>query len=242
MGIDCSCEIENILKKDLKETTKIVFQPIYSLKSNKIVAYEVLSRFYNNRIGTVTTLTAIEVLERINCIYALDFLILEKIEKYLLNKNVKICINISPITIIREDFLEKLTVFKDGLNNLQIEITERGSFSYTDLIYKIIQLKKLGIKVIMDDFPIGNSNLENLFKTHIDGVKIDRDMIKYLESDKGKSIYKSVVKFLKELGSEITAEGVETLEELNFIKEIGVDFVQGYYTGRPISEIEFQNS
>lgn len=146
------------------------------------------------------------------------------------------------MTIIREDFLEKLIMFKDGFNNLQIEITERGSFSYTDLIYRIIQLKKLGIKVIMDDFPMGNSNLENLFKTHIDGVKIDRDMIKYLESDKGKSIYKGIVKFLKELGSEITAEGVETLEELNFIKEIGVDFVQGYYTGRPISEIEFQNS
>lgn len=242
MDNEYSHSVEHILRKDLKEIVKIAFQPIYSVRENKVVAYEVLSRFYSNKIGEISTITAIEVLERINYIYMLDFLILEKIEKYLLNKNVKICINISPITIIREDFLEKLTVFKDGFNNLQIEITERGSFSYTDLIYKIIQLKKLGIKVIMDDFPIGSSSLENLLKTHIDSVKIDRDMIKYLESDKGKSIYKSVVKFLKELGSEITAEGVETLEELNFIEEVGVDFVQGYYTGRPISEIEFQNS
>lgn len=242
MGDNCRYDLEYILKKDLKEIVKIEFQPIYSAEENKIVSYEVFSRFYSNKIGTVSTLTAIEVLERINCIYTLDFLILEKIERHLLNKKVKICINISPGTIIREDFLEKLIVLKDGFNNLQIEITERGSFSYTDLIYKIIQLKKLGIKIIMDDFPIGSSSLENLLKTHIDSVKIDKDMIKYLESDKGKSIYKSVVKFLKELGSEITAEGVETLEELNFIKEIGVDFVQGYYTGRPISEIEFQNS
>lgn len=242
MDGNCGYDLEYILRKDLKEIVKIAFQPIYSVGENKVVAYEVLSRFYSNKIGEISTITAIEVLEKIKYIYMLDFLILEKIEKYLLNKKVKICINISPMTIIRENFLEKLMLLKDVFNNLQIEITERGTFSYTDLIYRIIQLKKLGIKVIMDDFPIGNSNLENLFKTHIDGVKIDRDMIKYLESDKGKSIYKGIVKFLKELGCEITAEGVETLEELNFIKEVGVDFVQGYYTGRPISEIEFQNS
>ena len=242
MDNEYSHNVEHILRKDLREIVRIAFQPIYSVGENKVVAYEVLSRFYSNKIGEIPTITAIEVLERIKYIYMLDFLILEKIEKYLLNKNVNICVNVSPITIIREDFLEKLMVLKHGFSNLQIEIIERGSFSYTDLIYKIIKLKKFGIKVIMDDFPIGNSNLENLFKTHIDGVKIDRDMIKYLESDKGKSIYKGIVKFLKELGSEITAEGVETLEELNFIKEVGVDFVQGYYTGRPISEIEFQNS
>lgn len=235
-------DLEEILKRDLKEILKISFQPIYSLKDNKIVAYEVLARFKSEKLGVIDTLKAIELLERIGNIHVLDFLVLEKIKKYLTKKDKRICVNISPSTIVREEFLEKVEELKEGFESLEIEITERGEFSYTDLVYKIIKLKKLGIKVIMDDFPVGNSNLENLFKSHIDGVKIDMDFLKYLESDQGKRIYKSVVKFLKDIGNEITAEGIETESELNFVKSIEVDLVQGYFIGRPISEEEFKNN
>lgn len=235
-------DLEEILKRDLKEIFKISFQPIYSLKDNKIVAYEVLARFKSEKLGTIDTLKAIELLERVGNIHVLDFLVLEKIKKYLTKKDKRICVNISPSTIIREEFLEKVEELKEGFESLEIEITERGEFSYTDLVYKIIKLKKLGIKVIMDDFPVGNSNLENLFKSHIDGVKIDMDFLKYLQSDQGKRIYKSVVKFLKDIGNEITAEGIETESELNFVKSIEVDLVQGYFIGRPISEEEFKNN
>lgn len=235
-------DLEEILKRDLKEILNISFQPIYSLKDNKIVAYEVLARFKSEKLGVIDTLKAIELLERIGNIHVLDFLVLEKIKKYLTKKDKRICVNISPSTIVREEFLEKIEELKKGFESLEIEITERGEFSYTDLVYKIIKLKKLGIKVIMDDFPVGNSNLENLFKSHIDGVKIDMDFLKYLQSDQGKRIYKSVVKFLKDIGNEITAEGIETESELNFVKSIEVDLVQGYFIGRPISEEEFKNN
>lgn len=235
-------DLEEILKRDLKEILNISFQPIYSLKDNKIVAYEVLARFKSEKLGVIDTLKAIELLERIGNIHVLDFLVLEKIKKYLTKKDKRICVNISPSTIVREEFLEKVEELKEGFESLEIEITERGEFSYTDLVYKIIKLKKLGIKVIMDDFPVGNSNLENLFKSHIDGVKIDMDFLKYLQSDQGKRIYKSVVKFLKDIGNEITAEGIETESELNFVKSIEVDLVQGYFIGRPISEEEFKNN
>lgn len=184
-------------------------------------------------------LKGLEYLDKTDSIYILDFFILEKVKKYLIGKDFKICVNLSPKTIIREDFLEKLNFSKEEAKNLEIEITERGEFSYTELTHKILELKKLGIKVIMDDFPIGSSSLENLLKIHIDGVKIDRELIKNLNDAKGKDIYKSVVRFLKELGSEITAEGVELVEELNFIKDIGVDLVQGYYIGKPIAERQF---
>ncbi|MCQ9626376.1 EAL domain-containing protein [Cetobacterium somerae] len=240
MGSEQKYELDNILKKDLMGIIKIVFQPIYSLKENRTIAYEVLSRFYNDKIGEIPTLAAIEFLERSNCIHVLDFLVLERIEKYLLNKNVQICINISPATIVRDDFIEKLSVLKKGFKNLQIEITERGNFNYKNLTYKIIRLKELGVKVVMDDFPLGSSNLENLLKTHIDSVKIDKELIKYLKNNKGRSTYKSIVKFLKELECEIITEGIETLEELDFIKGIGVDLVQGYFIGKPISEVEFK--
>lgn len=230
---------EKIVEEDLINYTNIVFQPIYSLNKKKVVAYEILSRFYNDKLKSLSTIKIIEILEKIECIHTLDFLILEKAKKYLNRRDLKICINISPQTIVRKDFLEKFNFSKEELKNLEIEITERGVFSYTELIYKIMQLKKLGVKVVMDDFPIGNSNVENLLKTHIDGVKIDKELIKYLSNAKGKGVYKSVVRFLKELGNEITAEGVESVGELNFIKDLGVDLVQGYYIGKPISEEQF---
>ncbi|MBC2853634.1 EAL domain-containing protein [Cetobacterium sp. 2G large] len=230
---------EKILTTELVNHLEIVFQPIYSLSKKKNVAYEILSRFCKEELKTLSTLEIIEILEKIEQIHILDFLILEKSKKYLNKKDLKICINLSPKTIVREDFLEKFNFSKNELKNLEIEITERGELNYTELMYKFLKLKELGIKVVMDDFPIGGSNLENLLKTYINTVKIDRGLIKYLSSDKGKIIYKSIVRFLKELGSEITAEGVETIEELEFIRSIDVDLVQGYYIGKPIGEEEF---
>ena len=161
---------EKILKTELANYLEVVFQPIYSLSRKKIVAYEILSRFCKKELKTLSTIEIVEMLEKIGYIHTLDFLILEKVKKYLNEKDLKICINISPKTIVRKDFLEKFDFSTEEIKNLEIEITERGEFSYTELVYKILKLKELGIKVVMDDFPIGNSNLENLLKTHIDGV------------------------------------------------------------------------
>lgn len=231
-------EIENILKSDLREIIQISFQPIISLRKGEIIGYKIFSKFVGENFNDMSVEEVIKMLEDIDLIHTLDFVILEKIRKYLIEENLTLCVNISPKSIAKIDFLEKIEDLKDGVNNLQIEITERGRVNYTDLVYKIIKLKKMGVKIIMDDFPVGSSSLENLLKTHIDGVKIDRDFIKYLQSPKGKRIYKSVVGLLKEIGNEITAEGIESESDLNFVKDIGVDLAQGYFIGKPISEDE----
>lgn len=240
-----SKSIENILKDNLKEIVQISFQPIYSLKNNKIIGYEILSRFYCEEFKNLSTEEVIKILEEKEHIHLLDFIILEKVKKYLIKKNLKLCINISPKTIIREDFLEKIinleNNIKNKMENLEIEITERGTFNYIDLICKIKKLKKLGIRIVMDDFPIGSSSLENLLESHIEGVKIDKNYMKYLSNNKGKEIYKGIVKLLKNIGSEITVEGIETEKELNFIKSIGIDLVQGYFIGKPIMENDWRN-
>lgn len=233
-------EYIEILKKDLKDIIKISFQPIYCLKEKKIVTHEVLSRFHSEKVGIIETLKVIEALEKIGEIHNLDFIIIEKIKDYVVEKDMNICINLSPKTILRDDFLEKLSILEKGYKNLEVEITERGSFNYNQLLKRILYLKKLGIKITMDDFPIGNSNLENLLKMHVDGVKIDRELLKNLCSDKGKGIYKSVVNLLKNIENEITAEGIETEEELEFVKSLGIDKVQGYYISKPILEEDFK--
>lgn len=228
-------KLENILKFKLENILKVAFQPIYSLEG-EIKSFEVLSRFYNRDENmAISTIRVIKMLEKLNIIHELDFLVLNKIEKYL-KKGKKISVNISPITILMDEFIERIDSLKCDLANLEIELTERGSFNYEKLIIRINQLNKLGVKVVMDDFPIKNSSLETLLKTKIKKVKIDRSLLKNITCPTGKETYKSVVSLLKTMEHEITTEGIETKEELDFIKEVGVDFIQGYYIGRPILE------
>lgn len=224
-----------ISEKELEEILTIVFQPVYSLKKDKIVSYEVLSRF---ALKNTSTIEIVEQLEIIDKIHLLDFLVLKKVEKYLKNSNTKLAINVSFKTILRNEFINMLHMLKDS-KNLMIELVERGNFDYEDFNTTISSLYKLGIRVVMDDFPIGSSNIENLIKTQIKDVKIDRKLLRNISQEKEKRIYKGIVNLLKNRESIITAEGVETFEELDFLKKIDVDLVQGYFIGKPISEEEF---
>lgn len=229
-------QFENLLKFNLEDILKVAFQPIYSL-DGELKSYEVLSRFYNENNDVISTIKVIKLLEKQDTIHELDFLILKKIEKYLKNGK-KIAINISPLTILMDEFLEKINLLNCNLSNLEIELTERGNFNYEKLIFRINQLNRLGIKVAMDDFPMENSSLETLLKTQISKVKVDRSLLRDINYPLGKEVYKGIISLLKTMKHEITIEGIETKEEFEFIKEIGVNFIQGYYIAKPILESE----
>ncbi|MCQ8212740.1 EAL domain-containing protein [Cetobacterium somerae] len=229
-------QLENLLKFNLEDILKVAFQPIYSLEG-EVKSFEVLSRFYNKENDLISTIKVINFLEKLDIIHQLDFLILKKIEKYL-KKGKKIAINISPLTILMDEFIEKINLLKCDLSNLEIELTERGNLDYEKLIIRVNQLHKLGIKVAIDDFPIENSSLETLLKTKINKVKIDRSLLNNIDCPLGKETYRGIVALLKTMKHEITTEGIETKEQFDFIKEIGVDFIQGYYIGEPILENE----
>lgn len=224
-----------ISEEELEKILTIVFQPVYSLEKNKIVSYEVLSRFASKNISTIEIIEQLEIMDKI---HLLDFLVLKKVEKYLKKSDIKLAINVSFKTILRNEFINRLHLLK-GSKNLMIELVERGNFDYEDFNTTISLLYKLGIRVVMDDFPIGSSNVENLIKTQIQDVKIDRNLLRNISQEKEKKMYKGIVNLLKNRESIITAEGVETFEELEFLKKIRVDLVQGYFIGKPISEEEF---
>lgn len=227
-----------ISEEELEKTLSIVFQPVYSLEKNKIVSYEVLSRFALDNISTIEIIEQLEITDKI---HLLDFLVLKKVEKYLKKFNVKLAVNISFKTMLRNEFLNRLFLLK-GTKNLIIELVERGTFDYNDLNTTILLLNKLGIKVVMDDFPIGSSNIENFIKAQINDVKIDKNLLKNINQKKEKNTYTNVINFFKTNNTIIIAEGVETSEELEFLKKINVDLVQGYFIGKPISENEFSQA
>lgn len=230
--------LKEFLKKEIYENLELVFQPIFSIEENKIVKYEVLSRFNSCESKDMSTLEMIKILEKLDLIYFLDFLILDNIKKYLTKNDIKLSVNISPQTILKDEFTSKVLSLGENLNNLELEIIERSQIDVLTLNSKILKLKEKNVKFVIDDFPIKNSNLNNILDYSLDGIKIDKCLLKKLKKE---STYKNMIIFLKDLVNEITIEGVETAEDFNFVKNSGADFIQGYYIGFPIKESIFKN-
>ena len=101
-------------------------------------------------------------------------------------------------------------------------------------------LKESGCTFSLDDFGSGESNLNYIVDMPIDIVKFDRSMVmKYFTSPKARIVMKTSVKMVKELGYKIVAEGIETYDQLLSMKELGVDYIQGFYFSRPLPYDEF---
>jgi len=109
------------------------------------------------------------------------------------------------------------------------------------MIEKIKPLSNLGIKFSMDDFGTGYSSLSYLRELSLDELKIDKSFIDELETtSEGKSMVKTILSFARNLNMSVVAEGVEEAAQVEFLKEIGCDVLQGYYFSKPILKEEFE--
>lgn len=123
-------------------------------------------------------------------------------------------------------------------NLLELEITETAESKQVS--QKAFELKKEGFTLLMDDFGSGYSSLNILLETPFDVIKLDRKFIEnMMVSDKGRLILEQVVSMADKLGLGLLAEGVETREQVDLLKRIGCDQVQGYYYAKPMPEEEF---
>ena len=122
------------------------------------------------------------------------------------------------------------------------EMKQRFSARVDELFDEMASLKKCGFNIMMDDFGSGYSSLNMLRNAPVDTLKIDRFFLdEIMSTDRGKIIVEASVRMAKQLGLNVIAEGVETQDQLNFLKTIGCDIVQGYYYSRPIPVGEFES-
>jgi EAL domain-containing protein (putative c-di-GMP-specific phosphodiesterase class I) len=159
----------------------------------------------------------------------------------------KIAINISPVQFRRKDFLEHtLTILKKqqvSPHFIELEITEGAVMDNVVQAIKTMQsLHDAGFQLAMDDFGTGYSSLSYLKRFPIQKVKIDRSFISDLENDEdSKSITRAIIQMSHSLGLKVLAEGVETKDQLKYLQDESCDYVQGYYTGRPMPASDFIN-
>ena len=228
----------------------IAYQPQFDPNTFEVVGIEALLRWKNSKLGTVTPDEFIPVAEQIGAIKiigewvlkqsCLDFLEWQKLN--IVSKKTKLAINLSIIQVMQKDFMLSLTKIIQNLkvdtNQIELELTESIIMSdTTKTIETLEELTKLGISVAIDDFGIGNSSLNRVATIPADTLKIDKSFVNDIpKNPKSVATIKSVISLAHGLNFKIVAEGVETHEQFEFLKEHGVYAIQGFYISAPIDK------
>ena len=231
----------------------LYYQAQLDVASNRIVGAEALIRWIHPELGFIAPDEFIPLMEEHYMISMLgEFVIrsavtfLKNHQKFLLSvePNFSLAINLSAEEFSSQSFIDFI---RDELKEhdvdpalLTVELTERtavGSLQTTDMFMK--KLHSIGVGISIDDFGSGFSSLSYLMELSMDEIKIDRSFLESYPDDDAITIYKTVLLLAKELGVTVIAEGVESEEQLAFLKQIGCNRYQGYYFSKAIPEAEF---
>ncbi len=236
----------NALENDILE---IYLQPKFDCRTNKMIGSEALLRLKENG-KFISPTVFIPIAEETGFITTLDSYVFAKVCK-IINEFKKNNIFIGPVSVnvsrkkieqfnLVEEYEEIMKKYNITKEEIELEITEGTILSDNTIIQKVIKkIKKSKFKILVDDFGTGYSSISMLKSLDIDGIKIDRSFI-IDESEKGKEILKYVIKLGKSLNLNLTAEGVETQEQLDYLKKLNCDIIQGYYFSKPLEIEQFK--
>ncbi len=229
----------------------VYYQPKHSLDDERIIGAEALVRWDSPKKGMVSPGVFIPLFEENGFIMKLDAYVWEEACKFI-RKSIDdgvpimpVSVNISRVNLYNPELCQILEGLVEEYNipydMLELEFTESA---YTDnpqlMLQTMTTLQSLGFKVEMDDFGSGYSSLNMLKDIPVDVLKIDlRFLDKAANSEKATAIVSAVVRMAKWLGISSIVEGVETKEQINFLKSIGCTMVQGYYFAKPMSEADY---
>lgn len=221
------------------------FQAIVDVKTDQIYGYETLVRGVRADGTLIYPNELFEKSTRNDMNFNLDRLCRESALKTAATKKIKqkVFINFLPTSIYDPEFCLNSTVkwakqLEFDTSNIVFEVVETESIKDQKHLKKILEFyREQGFKIALDDVGEGYSSLNMIIELKPDIIKVDRNIISNINNDELKrSVYKALFNLARENGIEILAEGIETPYELATIKEIGVDYVQGYYFNRPMAE------
>ncbi len=233
-----------ILKALEEDRFETWFQPILSVKERTVHHYEVLVRMRNPDGGILIPGAFIDIAESFGIIGSIDRVITEKamrIQAELSRKGrpLTFCINLSGKDLGDEDFLTFLSskIAETGASpsNLVFELTETAAVYNLDEAKAFIkELKSIGCSFSLDDFGVGFSSFRYLQELGVDYIKIDGSFVKKItENGNDRLFVKAIADIARGMGIRTIAEFVENEEILELLEELGVDYAQGYHTGRP---------
>ncbi|ATC96790.1 EAL domain-containing protein [Pseudoalteromonas tunicata] len=232
--------LNSVLNEIAQGQLQLHYQPQVCLLTGKVQGFEALLRLKTAQgklIGPyfLDTLVAHQQTELI------DLWVMEQTARDLLHWRKQgfvpiVSINLNPNVLTQAELVEKLCqLFTEFPNQVKVEIVESSYLNDQALVCEhISKLKTYGIDTVIDDFGTGYSSLFMLANLPVNQVKLDRQFLVQAQTDKGKLLYQHVVNIFIQMGYTIVAEGIETEQELNWIKSLGVQVAQGWYYAKAL--------
>lgn len=238
----------------LNREFQVYLQPKFSTGDESLGGAEALVRWIHPTEGFVPPNKFIPIFEQNGFILKLDDFMLEEVAKQQAKwiaegwQVVPVSVNVSRAHFTREDLAEHICEIVDKYQVphevIELELTESAFFDDKEMILSTVKkLREAGFSVSMDDFGAGYSSLNSLKELSLDVLKIDADFFRGTDSlDRGMLIVTEVIGLAKKLNMKIVAEGIESREQVDFLREQDCDLIQGYYFAKPMPLDEFEKN
>jgi diguanylate cyclase (GGDEF)-like protein len=238
----------NLREAILSNRFCLYYQPIYSIEKNAIVGFEALIRWKDQVRGFIPPSEFIVVAEKMGVINKIGEWVIKEAANFIkqltkaCNKGLYVSINVSAVQLMQQNFVNHFFQVIDDIevpySSICIEITETALMqSFDKNAEKLMLLQEKGIKISLDDFGTGYSSLNYLRKLPVNILKIDKSFIDEIANNSSsRDLSEGIILLAQKMGIYVIAEGVETKEQLNYMKDFSCDGVQGYLIARPIPE------
>lgn len=247
-------QVEIAIRRAIRSRSiQIYYQPIYSLREKRIVSLEALIRMQEDEeLGYISPEEFIPLAEKNGSIIQIGEIVLEECCKFLAKHVLSntslgirtIHINMSVAECMKQDLKESIMPILNRYHippsMITLEITESMAIGAPVLMLRHMkELGEMGMKFALDDYGSGNSNCSCLVKFPFKEVKIDKEMVwAYFKNEAAKIVLENEIKTMKMLDIPMVVEGIEKLEESEAMERLGVEYIQGYYYGKPLAEKE----
>ena len=245
-------QILQVMKKAVRRGDfYVVYQPIFSFEQNRFTTAEALVRLENDELGEVSPEEFIPIAEQNGMILQIGEFVFETVCRFVLHHKIwekgieYIHVNLSVIQCMQEKLADQLFRIMDLYNldyrYINLEVTESAAIASSEVLMdNMNRLIERNMNFSLDDFGTGFSNTATLIKYPFHTIKLDKAMVwDAMHNKKAEIILRNTIEMVKMLNMEIVAEGAETPEQVEKLREMGVDFVQGFYYSKPISRDAF---
>jgi diguanylate cyclase (GGDEF)-like protein len=243
--------LTNSMREALKNDEYILYyQPQNDIKTNEVIGAEALIRWDVPHKGMISPATFIPIAEQNGFIVELGEWVLrtaikQKKEWEEQGSDIKLSINIAAKQMQNPKFISMLAdllhTYKVNASNIVLEITEYVFLDSNESLHDVFtQIKKLGVKISLDAFGTGYSSLSYLKAFPIDILKIDKSFIDDYENEDGSVFIETIIKMAQTLKLQVIAEGVETHEQVTYLKALHCDAYQGYFCSKPVQPQLFE--
>ena len=248
-------DIENSMRQAVTsgiEEFVVFYQPVVDVRTGECSSCEALVRWDSKALGFMGPSDFIPLAEYLGLITSIGDYVLEEACRQCRYWNehgipdFHINVNLSVVQLLQKDVAETVAriLKKTGVNpkNIVLEITESFAINDMDRVLDIIKgIKKLGPRIALDDFGTGYSSLNYIKQLPLDIIKVDKTFIDdIVEDEYAQAFIKLIVELSDTIDTDIIVEGVENEAQLNILKELGVDYIQGFYYGKPVPAYEFE--